>query len=56
MEVSGQLHTPAGSPPGKEPRYPLHKRLSEPQSRSGHRGDEDDISPLPEIEPRSSNP
>jgi hypothetical protein len=25
-------------PPGKDPRYPLYRRLCGPQSRSGHRG------------------
>jgi hypothetical protein len=25
-------------PPGKDPRYPLYRRLGGPQSRSGHRG------------------
>jgi hypothetical protein len=27
MEVSGQLHTPATLPPGKEPRYPLDRNI-----------------------------
>jgi hypothetical protein len=35
MEVSGKLHTL-----GKEPRYPLNKRLGGPQSRSGRFGEE----------------
>jgi len=34
MDVSGQLHVPAALPPGKEPRYPLDRRLNGPQSRS----------------------
>jgi hypothetical protein len=25
-------------PPGKDPRYPLYRRLGGPESRSGHRG------------------
>jgi hypothetical protein len=25
--VSGQLHAPAASPPGKSPRYPFYRRL-----------------------------
>jgi len=32
MEVSGQLHVPAASPPGKNPWYPLDRRLGRPQS------------------------
>jgi len=28
MDVSGQLHAAAALPPGKEPRYILHRRLS----------------------------
>jgi hypothetical protein len=35
MEVSGQLH-----PQGKSPRYPLDRRLGEPQSRFGRGGEE----------------
>jgi len=31
MEVSGQLFAPAALPPGKEPRYPLDRRLGGPQ-------------------------
>jgi hypothetical protein len=37
--VSGQHHAPAALyPQGKDPRYPLDRRLGGPQSRSGHRG------------------
>jgi hypothetical protein len=37
--VSGQRHVPVALyPRGKEPRYPLYRRLGGPQSRSGHRG------------------
>jgi hypothetical protein len=37
--VSGQHHDPAALyPRGKDPRYPLYRRLGGPQSRSGHRG------------------
>jgi hypothetical protein len=54
MGVSGQRHalprfTPP--PPGKDPRYPLDKRLGGPQSRSGRRGQKKN--PLP---CRGSNP
>jgi hypothetical protein len=39
MGVSGQLHEPATLYlRGKDPRYPLYRRLGGPQSRSGHRG------------------
>jgi len=33
--VSGHLHTLAALPPGKDPWYPLDRRLGGPQSRSG---------------------
>jgi hypothetical protein len=37
--VSGQRHAPAGLYlRGKEPGYPLDRRLGGPQSQSGHRG------------------
>jgi hypothetical protein len=39
MEVSGQLHAPAGLPPGRKPPYPLDRRLGGPQSRSGRGGE-----------------
>jgi hypothetical protein len=35
MEVSGQLHAPATLLQGKEPQYPLNRRLCGPQSLSG---------------------
>jgi hypothetical protein len=39
MGVSGQHHVPAALYPlGKDPRYPLYRRLGGPKSRSGHRG------------------
>jgi hypothetical protein len=39
MGVSGQSHAPAALyPRGKEPRYPLDRRLGGPRSRSGRRG------------------
>jgi hypothetical protein len=35
--VSGQHHAPAALyPRGKDPRYPLYRRLGGPQRRSGH--------------------
>jgi hypothetical protein len=42
-------------PPGKDPRYPLVRRLSGPQSWSEHMLEEKP-SPLPGIEPQSSSP
>jgi hypothetical protein len=35
--------------PGKEPQYPLERRLDEPQSRSGRGGEEIKSLPLPRI-------
>jgi len=40
MEVSGQLHTPAGAPWGNSSRYALYRRLGEFQSWSGRGGEE----------------
>jgi hypothetical protein len=38
MGVSGQCHAAAAlNPQGKDPHYPLGRRLGGPQSRSGHR-------------------
>jgi len=38
--VCGQLYAPAAAPTGQEPRYPLYRGLSGPQSQSGRGGDE----------------
>jgi hypothetical protein len=38
-EVSSRIHVPAALPPGKSPLYPLDRRLSGPQSRSGQYGE-----------------
>jgi hypothetical protein len=43
VEVSGQLHAPDALPPGKEPWYPLDRRLSGRQSRSGRCGEEKNL-------------
>jgi len=51
MEVSGQFHAPTALPPGKEPLYPLCRRLSGPQSRSGHGGEEKNSQSLMGLEP-----
>jgi hypothetical protein len=54
MGMSDQHHTPAALyPRGKDPRYPLYRRLGGPQSRSGHRGYRKNPLPLPGIEPRT---
>jgi hypothetical protein len=52
MGVSGQHHAPVALyPRGKDPRYPLYRRLGGPQSRSGHRGYRKNLCPC-----RGSNP
>jgi hypothetical protein len=53
MEVSVQLHDPVALPPGKEPRYPLDKRLGGLQNRSGHSGEEKNYQPRRESNPRT---
>jgi len=40
MKVNDQLHDTANCTSGKEPRYPLNRRLCETQSRCGHFGEE----------------
>jgi hypothetical protein len=49
MEVSG--HAPAALPQGRSPRYPLDRRLGEPQSRSWRGGEDKNSQPPPEIGP-----
>jgi hypothetical protein len=51
MEVSGQLHALAALPLGKEPPYPLDRRLGGPQSRSGRGGEEKNSQPPLGLEP-----
>jgi len=46
MKVNGQLHAPAYLQENR-PQYPLDRRLSGPQSRSGHDGGEKNI-PAPD--------
>jgi hypothetical protein len=54
MGVGSQRHAPAALySRGKDPRYPLYRRLGGPQSRSGHRGYRKNPLPLPGIESRS---
>jgi hypothetical protein len=47
MEVNGQLHAPALYPQGKSHWYPLDRRLSRPQNRSGRGDEEKNSQPLP---------
>jgi hypothetical protein len=51
MDVSGQLHVPDALSAGKEPQYPLSRRLGGLQSRSGRGGKEKNSQPLPGLEP-----
>jgi len=43
MEVSGQLHAPAAVPHGKQPCYPMNRRLGKPQSWSGRFGENNNL-------------
>jgi hypothetical protein len=43
MEVSGQLHSPAALPPGKEHAIPIGQEAGGPQSQSGRGGEEKTI-------------
>jgi hypothetical protein len=56
MAVSGQLHAPAALPLGKEPWYPLHKRLGGPHIWSGRGGGEKNSQPLPGLETPTIHP
>jgi hypothetical protein len=49
MELNCQRYNPATLLPGKEPRYPLYRRLRGPQSRSGRGGEEKNSQPPPEF-------
>jgi len=50
MEVSGQLHSSVALPPGKEPWYPLDRRLGGPQSQYGCGHEEKNSQPLSGLE------
>jgi hypothetical protein len=50
MDVICQLHTPAALP-GKSPCYPLDRRLSGPQTRSGRGSEEKNSQSPPGIDP-----
>jgi hypothetical protein len=52
MEVSGQLHTPAALPPGKEPLVPTEQEAEWAPEMVWTRGEEQENSePLPGLEP-----
>jgi hypothetical protein len=51
MEVIGQLHAPAALAKGVICRYPLNRWLAKLKSRSGLFGEEENLLPLPELEP-----
>jgi hypothetical protein len=51
MEVSGQIHTLAALPPGRE--HPLGSRPGGPQSRAGRGGEEKFPSSRQESNPRT---
>jgi len=52
MRLGGQRHAPADLPL-EETRYPLYRRLSETEGRSGRVRK---ISPTPEFDPRTAQP
>jgi len=52
MGVGGQRHAPAALPPGKK-EYPLYRKLSGPQGRSGRVRK---ILPPPGFDPRTIQP
>jgi hypothetical protein len=51
MEVSGCFTPPPLYTQGKSSQYPLDRKLSGPQSRSGHGGEEKNYQPLPGLKP-----
>jgi hypothetical protein len=50
-EMSDEPHAPAALPPGKEPSYPLDRRLGGTQSQSGCSGEEKNSQSPPVIGP-----
>jgi hypothetical protein len=50
MDVSGQPHTLATLPLGKNPWYPLNRRMGGPNDSLGVFGEEKNLLALPEIE------
>jgi hypothetical protein len=51
LKVSGELYAPSALPPEKESPYPLDRKLGEPQSRSGRWREDENMLPLPGIDP-----
>jgi hypothetical protein len=49
--LDGDLPVPAALLPGKDPRYPLHRRLDGPQSPYGRGGEEKNFCPCRELNP-----
>jgi hypothetical protein len=45
--MSDQLPDLAALPLGKEPQYPLERRVGEPQNWSGQHGEEKNLAPAP---------
>jgi hypothetical protein len=56
MEVSGQVHGPADSPPGNEPRRSLNRRLGGPPRTSDRFEVQKNLQSLPEFEYRIDHP
>jgi hypothetical protein len=56
MEVSDQFHAMAALPWGKNPQYPLYRRLDGPQSWPGRCGEKRNLLPLPGMELWPSSP
>jgi hypothetical protein len=54
-EASVQVHAPVALPWGRSPWNPVDRRLSVPQSQSGHHKVEQKLLPLLGIKPRSSS-
>jgi hypothetical protein len=52
MEMSGKFNAPVTLTPEKEPRCLFRRKLGGPQSPSGRCGEENNLSSIPEIEPR----
>ena len=53
MEISGKIHAPAALSAGKNPPYPLNRRLGGPQSQSGRFEEDKSLFHLPEFKHRT---
>jgi hypothetical protein len=56
MGMSGHLHASAVLTPTRNPQYPLNRKLGGPQSRFGRFGEEKNLLPRAEFEPRTVQP